>query len=298
MAAIAASIVIGATVGTAAIVASKKASKATKSAAATQAAAARGLQESSDYAAKLSYDLGKEELDFTKRQYEEALPLRDEIVGLQMEAARQQQTQAQDYYDYMRGTFRPAEQRLAAQAAQYDTAANRERLAQEASQRAALAFQGGQQVLAREAQRRGVNPASAAYGSMANQNAIAMAAQQASGANQARLQAEQLGWARNLDVTGLGRNLPGASSGAYSGAVGAGSSALGSQMAPGAQQIQGFQAGISPIMQGQGQKLTGYGNLYSGANTLYGNMFGEQMGLYGSVLGVGGSLGAGYFGSR
>jgi hypothetical protein len=56
----------------------------------------------------------------------------------------------------------------------------------------------------------------------------------------ARNQAEQIGFARRLDVTGLGRNLAGASTAAYQGANTAGSAGINTSMAPGNQRNQGY----------------------------------------------------------
>jgi hypothetical protein len=60
----------------------------------------------------------------------------------------------------------------------------------------------------------------------------------------ARNQAEQMGYARRLEVTGLGRGLAGAANAAYSGATGAGSAGINTSMAPGSQAMTGMaQAG-------------------------------------------------------
>lgn len=56
-----------------------------------------------------------------------------------------------------------------------------------------------------------------------------------SGARNMQIQDQSLDFARRLDVAGLGRGLPGAATGAYSVAVGAGSQAVQNQMAPGRQ---------------------------------------------------------------
>lgn len=270
--------------------------RAARASAQAQERATAQMTAQADRAANLQYGLGREQLDFTRRMYEESKPMADEIAGLQMDAQRQQMDQAQDYYDYNRETFRPAEQRMAADAAMFDTEAYQENLAQEASQRAAMAFEGGQGALRRDMSRRGVNPASGAYGSMANQNAIAMAGMQASGANMARNQAEQMSWARNLDVVGLGRGLPGASSAAYSGATGAGSAAMNVNLAPGQQYNQGYQLGANTIGSGFGQSLNAYGNILSNTTSMANNAMGNYYGALGSLGGMGLTTGAHLFG--
>jgi hypothetical protein len=275
----------------------RSAKKASKAASAAQERATQQMIQQADRASQLQYGLGREQLDFARRQYEESIPIRDQVVGLQTRAMEQQMEQGQDYYNYMRDTFRPGETRMAAQAAQYDTEANRERLASEAVQRAALAFQGGQGMATREMARRGLDPSSGAFAAMTNQNAIQSAAMQATGANQARTMAEQTGWARNLDVAGLGRGLPGASSAAYGGASSAGSAALGNQMAPGAQYNQGYQLGAGTIGSGFGQGLNAYGSIMQNATGLATNAMSNYYGAIGSGIGMTGTLGAAAYGA-
>jgi hypothetical protein len=75
----------------------------------------------------------------------------------------------------------------------------------------------------------------------------------------ARNQAEQLGFARRLDVTGLGRNLAGASTAAYQGANTAGSAGINTSMAPGSQ----FQQGMQQSGQTYGNVLTNQTNQFN-----------------------------------
>lgn len=185
--------------------------------------------------------LGREQLEFSKQQYAEMKPFVTQLATTMADAQQQQMTQAQDYYDYAKSTFRPVEQGLVKQAQEFDTEAYRQQLAAKAAADAAKAFQGAQGVSMREATRRGVNPASGAFGAAANANALGLAAMQTGAQNQARQQAEQLGWARKMDVTGLGRGLAGASTAAYSGATSAGQTAGGTMMSAGNQ----FQQGLS-----------------------------------------------------
>lgn len=184
--------------------------------------------------------LGREQLAFSKQQYAEMKPLAERVAAAQMAAQEQQMGQAKDYYDYQQQTFRPLEQGLVRQAQEFDTEAYREQLASQAAADTARAFGTAEGVLSRNLSRRGVAPGSGNAMAMGNQNALALASARAGAATGARNQAEQLGWARKMDVTGLGRGLAGASSAAYSGATGAGSAGLASSMAPGTQYQQGL----------------------------------------------------------
>jgi hypothetical protein len=184
--------------------------------------------------------LGREQLQFARDQYAEMKPFTTRLATSLADAQQEQMAQARDYYDYQRDTFRPVEQGLVRQAQEFDTEAYRQQLASKAMADAAKAFQGSQGVMMREATRRGVNPASGAFGAASNANAMGLAAMQTGAANQARQQAEQLGFARKLDVVGLGRNLAGASTAAYGGATGAGQAAGSTAMSAGNQRMTGM----------------------------------------------------------
>lgn len=184
--------------------------------------------------------LAREQLDFSKQQYAEMKPLAERVAASQIAAQDQQMQQAKEYYDYQTGTFRPVEQGLVRQAQEFDTEAYREQLASQAAADTARAFGTAEGVTARNLARRGVGPGSGNAMAMQNQNALALASARAGAATGARNQAEQLGWARKMDVTGLGRGLAGASSAAYSGATGAGSAGMGTAMSAGNQYSQGL----------------------------------------------------------
>jgi len=185
--------------------------------------------------------LGREQLAFSKRQYAEMMPLAQQVYGQQMDAQRQQMQQAQDYYDYQRNTFRPVEQGLVRDAERFNTEGYREQLAGQAAAAAGRAFGVQQEMGQRALAGRGVNPNSGAAMALQAQGNLGLAAQRANAMTGARTQAEQLGFARRMDVTGLGRGLAGASTAAYGGATSAGSAGMNTAMAPGGQYMQGLQ---------------------------------------------------------
>jgi len=184
--------------------------------------------------------LGREQLDFSKQQYAEMKPIAQRVADQQLASQEQQMKQAQDYYDYQQKTFRPLEQGLVTQAQEYDTEANRERLASQAAADTARAFGTAEGMTSRNLARRGVGPGSGNAMAMQNQNAIALASSRAGAMTGARDRAEQLGYARKLDAVGLGRGLAGASTAAYGAATGAGSAGLNTSMAPGNQYMGGL----------------------------------------------------------
>lgn len=184
--------------------------------------------------------LGREQLQFAREQYADIKPLAQRVADQQMASQAQQMQQAQDYYNYQRDTFRPVEQGLVADATRFSTEGYREQQARDAAAATGRAFGVTQDAASRAAASRGVNPNSGAGVALQSQNMLGLAASRANAMTGARNQAEQMGYARRLEVTGLGRNLAGAANAAYSGATGAGTAGLASSMAPGSQAMTGM----------------------------------------------------------
>jgi hypothetical protein len=184
--------------------------------------------------------LGREQLAFSRQQYAEMMPLARQVYGQQMDAQRQQMDQAQNYFDYQQQTFRPVEQGLVRDAERFSTEGYREQMAGQAAAAAGRAFGVQQDMGQRAMAARGVNPNSGAAMALQAQGNLGLAAQRANAMTGARTQAEQMGFARRLDVTGLGRNLASASTAAYQGATGAGTAGMNVAMAPGSQAMTGM----------------------------------------------------------
>ena len=246
-----------------------------------------GLTAATNNATATAERLATRQMDFAQRQYDEMKPLAQRVANQQIAAQEQQMRQAQDYYDYQQKTFRPLEQGLVAQAQNYNTEGNRAQLAAQASADAANAFQSAQGVSNREMARRGINASSGAALMMRNQNALGLAGLTAGAANNARRQAEQTGWARSMDVTGLGRGLAGASLGAYGGANASGTAGLNSAMSAGNQYGTAFGQGAGYAMGGAQMGITGNTNILNSQTSAYNASMAQQ------GLDVGGILAGG-----
>jgi hypothetical protein len=232
--------------------------------------------------------LGREQLAFSKRQYAEMMPLARQVYGQQMDAQRQQMEQAQNYFDYQQQTFRPVEQGLVRDAERFNTEGYREQLAGQAAAAAGRAFGVQQEMGQRAMAARGVNPNSGAALALQAQGNLGLAAQRAGAMTGARNQAEQTGWARRMDVTGLGRGLAGASTAAYQGATGAGSAGLSSAMSPGSQ----YQQGLGAAGQTMGNVLNSQTSVYNTAQSQadpFATVVGMGLGAYAG--GFGGAMG-------
>lgn len=226
------------------------------------------------------------QLDFAKQQYADILPIARQIANQQMAAQQQQMAQAQDYYNYQQQTFRPLEQGLVRDAQRFNTADYRNQLASQAAAASAQAFGNIQNASNRAMGSMGINPNSGRFAGITAQNNLGLAAQRANAMTGARQQAEQMGWARQMDVSGLGRNLPSASLAAYQGASGAGTSGINTYMAPGNQ----YQAGLANA----GNSAAGVLNAQTNAYNTGLNAQGEFMG---TLVGAGSRFGAAAFAS-
>lgn len=244
------------------------------------------LAEASEKSANIMAGLGREQLDFARQQYAELKPLAQQVSQAQIAAQEQTMQQGQEYYDYMKSTFRPVEQGLVQRAQQFNENAYREQLASQAAAAASRAFSNTQAAGNRAAASMGVNPNSGRFAGIQAQGQLALAAQRAGAMTGARQQAEAIGYARQVEAVGLGRNLPGASLGAYGAATGAGSAGLNSAMAPGSQYMQGMSAGAATMGQGLNMQQQGLSSIAQMETSVY-NTNASKADPLASVIGMG-----------
>lgn len=241
---------------------------------------AQASRESAEIMAKL----GREQLDESKRQYEENMAVARPVIEAQQRIMDETARQGKDYYDYNTSTFRPLEQQMVADAAKEGSDARVEEAAAQATsdvrsgQTAAL----GQAI--RQGMRYGYSPAKMAK--MVGMQSTANASAVAGAATGARDRQRQIGWARRLDAAGLGRGLPGASTGAYSVSTGAGNSAVGNSMAPGSQLLNGMAQGAIITGQGRGMLQKGLQSVAGMQTNNYNNALANDSSGLGGVLGM------------
>ena len=251
------------------------------------------MAEATAESAQIMADLGRDQLAETKRQYDITQPIMSGIANKQLDIMKQTADQGADYYDYMKETYRPVEKSLVDDVNNYNTEANRERMASEAATDVAQADKVQRDVSAREMARMGVNPNSGKYQALDKSRGLRVAGMRAGAMTNARNRAKELGYAKKLDVIGVGRGLPGASTSAYGTAVGAGNAAGGTTMAPanfmlrGMNTAGGYTAGGANIRQsGASSILNAQGGAYAA---------GQGSGLMDVVgMGIGGWAGGGF----
>jgi hypothetical protein len=244
------------------------------------------LADASKESAEIMAGLGREQLDFSKLQYNEAKPLFDKIVAQQMGIAKDTAAQAKEDRQYNIDTYRPLERGLVADANNYNTDAKREQLASVAAADAGKAFANTQAASNRALSAMGVNPNSGKFAGMQNQNALGLAAARAGAMNNTRVQAEALGYAKKMDAAGLGRNLTGASHGAYGIALNAGNSAGQNQQAPGNQYMAGLTQGNATIGSGRNMLQSGLGNVLTSQTSVANANNAANAEIMGTVFGA------------
>lgn len=260
------------------------------------------LAAASSEAARLGSELGHMQLAENRAQFEATSAILQPVLDAQLGIMRQTQEQGADYYQYSQDTFRPIEEGLAAEAlsggSRYSTnaevRANIEQEATRASADAARAAANAEQQNIRAMLAMGVNPNSGRFQALQVGKELANAAARAGAQTQARTQGVALDYAKRMDVTGLGRGLPGASQGAYNVALNAGNSYAGNQGQSAAQYMSGLNAGVGTIMQGQGMNMQGLGNILNAQTSIYQSQLANQgdggWGAVGGILGGAASL--------
>lgn len=248
------------------------------------------LANASKEAAAIMAGLGREQLDFARQQYNEVSPITREVAGLQMDAQRQQLGQGQDYYNYLRDTYRPLERSIVADAENFNTAAYRDQLASQAAADVGLAFGRTRAMNERAMASMGVNPNSGRFAGVNNASVLSQAAARAGIMTNARNQAEQMGYARKLDAAGLGRNLSGASLAAYGGATSSGTAAGANLQSAGQNYIGNMAVGAGTIGQGQQMNLQGLSSVLNAQTQTYINTQDSFLSDVGGLMGGAASL--------
>lgn len=222
------------------------------------------MAQASAESARLMESLGRDQMAFAKQQHAEMFPIVKDIAGRQMETMEQTAAQGKEYYDYMKETFRPVEESLVADVTEYNTEAEQERQAAAAAADIEQADTIARESESRAMARMGVNPSAGRFQSMSRRRGLQKAGMKGRAKTIARNRARDIGYARKLDVTGMGRGLPGASTAAYGTSTAAGTSAARNIQQPGSQYQSGMAQGVSTIGAGQRMNLSGRQAILSG----------------------------------
>jgi hypothetical protein len=236
-------------------------------------------------------ELGERAMNWYEKAYEDQAPERAaaakraaEVSDAQLGAMNTQTRIAEETDAYNRGTFRPLEQGIVADAQNFDTAAERERRAGLAGADIAQSFGAARGQLTRNLGRAGVNPADGKMLSMEKDLAASEALGRGFAMNKSRADSETLARALKMDAASLGRNLPSQQAAAATTAINAGNASAASGLTP----LQIAQSGTAQM--GQGFQTAIQGNNASG--NLYGNIANIQAGASASNDQTMGALGS------
>jgi len=248
--------------------------------------------------AAIGAQLGREQMEEGRRQFDESARVAKPVVDAQLKVMQQGLAQGDDYFDYMKTQQRPVEQALNAESM---LSGSEQRQGEMADKAVADVRQGttqSQNQMLRQGMRYGWSPdrMAAMGGTMSSQQGLA----EATAANSAREKERSMGFAKKLDVAGLYRGLPGASTGAYNVAVGAGNAAVGNQGAGGAAYLGAMDSGARTTMQGRQIAMQGTTGVLSAQGDAYraGRSSGGGAGGLGSLLGGAASLFTAFGGSH
>lgn len=227
---------------------------------------------------------GDRVLEETRRQYDKNMEVAKPVADAQLRIMDETARQGKDYYDYNTSTFRPLEQQMVADAAKEGSDARIEEAAGTAMADARRGQTQATNMAIRQGMRYGYSPAKMAK--MVGMQSTANASAVAGAATGARDKQRNIGWARRLDAVGLGRGLPGSSTGAYSVATGAGNSAVGNTMAPGGQLINGMTSAANITGQGRGMLQNGLATVAGLQSQNYNTALANDSSGLGGVLGM------------
>lgn len=189
--------------------------------------AANESAKSSAELAREQWGVAKDLIPYYRERQDKLDALTTEATNAQLGIMRQSADQATDYYDYSKETFRPVEQGLVSEVLRDSTPEAYARLASTAAARTGVTFRNMTAAAERASRTMGVDPSSGQARGIQRAATMQAAASGSAAFNDAFDQAQQRGYARKLDVVGIGRGLSGASTAAYGAATGAGSAATG-----------------------------------------------------------------------
>ncbi len=241
----------------------------------------------SEEAARIGAEQADRVLAESTRQYDRNMAVAQPILDSQAAMMKSAQEQGDEYYNYWKTKAQPVEDALNADAMASGGEAAQTEAAGRAAADARLGTTQQANMVARQGLRYGWSPAkmAAAAGSLAGSNASTIA----SAMTGAREREKLTGTAKKLDVAGLYRGMPGASTGAYGAATAAGNSAVGNSVAVGNGMTNGAIAAGGLNMQGQTARISGLNGILNAQTSVYGAQSKQgESGFAGMLSGLGG----------
>ena len=232
--------------------------------------------------------LGRDQLRFGQRRYEETMPFYQQMVQSNLEGQRMSMQLARDA-NADRQKYRALEDQMVSEAMSQDRTAMRNQFAGRAASDVEQATATARSIAARNLSRMGINPNAARFADLNNQIALGSAAARAGAMNNARMAADQTIDAKRMNAISLGRNLPATQL-----------SAIGTGANVGGSTANLFNAQNVPMMQGFGGAMSGLqgalgaqGGIANVMNQSYQNQLGAYNAEGGAMAGLGSLIGTG-----
>lgn len=252
-------------------------------------------------AAVANAEIAKETLAWYKEKDAANKPMQDKLANKAYEVADQQLTSskandalAADYADYNKTTFRPLEQGIVADAANYDTPDKRQSASDAAVTGVDFQMARKNDATSRALAANGINPGSTRAMSVMQGQGVDQAIASAGAAYNARKGVETVGYARKMDAASLGRGLASSQATSAQVALTAGNNAVSNTAAPINSMNQSTQANGA----GFGTAISGNnsaGNLYTGIANSQASSNNDS--LWGAVGGIAGQFAGSQAGS-
>lgn len=184
---------------------------------------------------RMQKEIAQEQLSFEKQKYADSLPqqnrlyeLANQVAKQQIDIANQNQLQANEQWDYYRGTFQPVEKKMVDEAMNYDSKARQEQQAGQAtadvrSQMANATAQNNRAMMGM-----GVNPNSGRFVGLNKAQTVSAGASAAGAATGARNNVVDKGIGLRAGAASFGRNMTNTAGQSYGLATNAGNSAVNS----------------------------------------------------------------------
>lgn len=223
-------------------------------------------------AAQQQFQLGQEQLDWGKQQFNTEWPFAQQYLQQQTTSSAAETKSAQDQQSFYDSTYKPIETQFAGQAANYNSPDQAAQNAGGAMADVASTFDANRTAALSNLESYGIDPSQTRYGALDLSTRISQAAATAGAGTQSRLNTQATGMGLEGEAINIGRGYPGAVSQAYSTAAGAGSSGINianSTVATGANSMGSptsyYANGVNADNGATGALNTGFSNSLAGA---------------------------------
>jgi hypothetical protein len=185
-----------------------------------------GLVQASEDQAQKEFDLGQEQLDFYKDQYNTYLPYVTDYLTSTTKTSDENRDRANEYYDYYKSEYKPLETKFVDQVNDYASPTRTATKAGAAEADVANQYEASRKSALSSLESYGIDPSQTRYGALDLSSRVAQARDTAAAGTKSRLNTEAVGLGLEGEAIKTGRGYAPDVSGAYDTATKAGSSGV------------------------------------------------------------------------